>query len=75
MINHIISECSKFAPKEYKTRHDWVGKVIHQELCKKFKNVYMNKWYTYNSESILENEILKLLWNFQVQTDHLISPK
>ena len=28
-INHIISECSKLSQKEYKTRHDWVGKVIH----------------------------------------------
>ena len=28
-MNHIISECSKLAQKEYKTRHDWVGKVIH----------------------------------------------
>ena len=28
-INHIISECRKLAQKEYKTRHDWVGKVIH----------------------------------------------
>ena len=35
-INHIISECSKLARKEYKTRHDWVGKVIHWEMCHKF---------------------------------------
>ena len=28
-IDHIISECSKLAQKEYKTRHDWAGKVIH----------------------------------------------
>ena len=28
-INHIISECSKLAQKEYKARHDWVIKVIH----------------------------------------------
>ena len=27
-INHIISECSIFARKEYETRHDWVCKVI-----------------------------------------------
>ena len=27
-INDIISECSKLAQKEYKTRHDWVSKVI-----------------------------------------------
>ena len=37
MINHIISECSKLALKEYKTRYDRVGKVgVVQEL--KFNN-------------------------------------
>ena len=36
-INHITSESSKLAQKEYKTRHDWVGNVIHWEMCKKFK--------------------------------------
>ena len=36
-INHIISVCSKLAQKEYKTRYEWVGKVIHWEMCKKFK--------------------------------------
>ena len=35
-INHIISECSKLAQKECEARHDWVGKVIHWEMCKKF---------------------------------------
>ena len=29
-INH-ISKCRKLALKEYRTRHDWVGKVIHWE--------------------------------------------
>ena len=43
-INHIISECRKLAQKEYKTRHDWVGKVIHWEMCKKFKFDHTNKW-------------------------------
>ena len=32
-INHIISECSKLAQREYKMRHNWVGKVIHSEMC------------------------------------------
>ena len=36
-INHIISECSKLVQKEYKTRHDWEGKMIHTEMCKKFE--------------------------------------
>ena len=33
-INYIIRECSKLVQKEYKTRHDWVGKVIHWEMYK-----------------------------------------
>ena len=36
-INRIINECSKLAHKEYKTKHDWVGKMIHLELSKKVK--------------------------------------
>ena len=28
-INHIINECSKLAQKEYKSRHEEAGKVIH----------------------------------------------
>ena len=42
-INHIISECSKLAQREYKARHDWVGKVIHWEMCKKWKFDHSNK--------------------------------
>ena len=42
-INHIISECSKFARKEYKARQDWVGKVIHWEMFKKLKFEHTNQ--------------------------------
>ena len=59
--NYIIRECSKLAQKEYKTRHDWVGKVIHRELCKKLKVDHSKKWNMHNLESILENEMHKLL--------------
>ena len=72
-INHIISECSKLAQKEYKTRHDWVGKVIYWEMCKKFKFDHTNKWYMHNPVPVLENDINKLLWDFGIHTDLLIS--
>ena len=49
-LNH-ISKCSKLTQKEYKTRYNWVGKVTHKELCKKFKFDYMHK-----PTSVLENE-------------------
>ena len=52
-INHIISECSKLVQKEYKTRHDWVGRVIHWEMCTKFKFDHTNKWYMHNPVPVL----------------------
>ena len=33
-VNQIMSDCSKLARKEYKARHDWLGKVNYRELCK-----------------------------------------
>ena len=71
-INHIISKCSKLAQKEYKARHDWVGKVIHCEMCRKFQFDHTNKWYMHNRAPVLENNTHKLLWDFNIQTDPLI---
>ena len=28
-INYMISKCSKLKQNEYKTRHDWAGKMIY----------------------------------------------
>ena len=74
-INHIISECSKLAEKEFKARHEWVGKMIHWEMCKKFKFDLANKWYKHNPTPVLENDTHKLLWDYDIQTDHLLSAK
>ena len=75
VINPTISECNKLAQWEYKTRYDWVGKVICWEFCKKSKFDYTNQWYMHNPESLLENETHKLLWDFEIQTEHLISAR
>ena len=50
-INLIISKWSKLAQKDYKTRHDWVDKVIHWEMCKKFKFDHMH-----NPAAVLEKD-------------------
>ena len=44
-------------------------------MCKKFKFDHTNKWYLHNPASILENDTHKLLWDFDIQMDHLISAK
>ena len=35
----------------------------------------MNKWYMNNPEFVLENEMPKVIWDFEMQTDHLISSR
>ena len=52
-----------------------MGKVIHWELYKKFKFDHTNKWYMHNPASVLEDETHKLQWDFEIQTDHLISTR
>ena len=74
-INHIISECSKLAQNENKTRHDWVGKVIHWEMCKTFKFDHTNKWYMHNPAPVIENDTHRLLWDFNIHSDQLISTR
>ena len=46
--------------------------MIHCEMCKKFKFDRANKWYMHNPAPVLENDTHKLLWDFDIQTDHLI---
>ena len=71
----IMSKCSKLGLKENKTRHDWVGKVIHWDMCKKFEFDHTNKWYMHNPAAVLEYDTHKLLWDFGTQIDHLISAR
>ena len=73
-VNHIISECRKLAQKEYKTWQDWVGKVIHWELCKELI-------FDHRTNGICTNQ--DLFWRMTRtkssgilrQTDHLISAR
>ena len=69
-INHIISECCKSAHEEYKTRHDWVGKGDPRGDVQEMKFDHTNKWYWHNPTPVQEND--PLVWDFNMQTDHLI---
>ena len=52
-----------------------IDKVIHWEMCKKFKFDHTNKWYMHNPATILEKDTYKLLRDLDIQTDHLISAR
>ena len=71
-VDHIVSGCSKLAQKEYKKRHDNLGKILHLRLARKCNFEGGDKCYEHQPESVLENEYYKILWNFSIQTDHVI---
>ena len=72
-MNHRISERNKLEQKEYNTRYSrvkrWSTGVVYQKL----KFDHTNKWYMHNPETVQENEMHVVLWDFEIQTDHLIS--
>ena len=71
-IDHIASGCSKLAQKEYKRRHDNLGKIVHWKLARKCNFEAGDEWYEHEPESVLENEDNKILWDFSIRTDHVI---
>ena len=71
-IDHIVSGCSKLAQKEYKRRHDNLGKTVHWKLARKCNFEAGDKWYKHEPETLLENEDYKILWDFSVDTDRVI---
>ena len=44
-IDHIVSGCSKLARKEYKRRHDNLGKIVYWKYARKCNFEAGDKWY------------------------------
>jgi len=74
-VSHIISECSKLAQKEYKRRHDNVGKYIHWKLCKKYNIDSKARWYEHSPKGIVESNDIKILWDCVIQCDKEIDAR
>ena len=37
--------------------------------------MHAKNWYEHNAEKVTENEKAKILWDFKIQTDHLIQAR
>ena len=58
-IDDVVSGCSQLAQKEYKRRHDNLGKIVDWKLAGKCNFEAGDKWYEHEPESVLENKITK----------------
>ena len=71
-ISHISVECKKLALIEYKQRHDSIARILHLEMCQNHGLFEEVKWYNHKPESVVENENIKIQWDFNIQTVHVI---
>ena len=74
-IDHIVTVCSKLAQKEYKRRHDNLGKIVHWKHARKCNFEGGDKWYEHEPGSVLENEDYKIFWDFSIMTNHVIEAR
>ena len=71
-VLHMVSGCSMLAQKEYKGRHDKICLNIHWALCKNYGVKVCERWHEHKVESVIENDIVKILWDVCIQVDRQI---
>ena len=71
-IMHVLSECKKIAQTEYKKRHDKVATWTHWRLCQIYNVPHSNNWYEHLAETVIKTPQVKILWDFNIQTDKVI---
>ena len=62
-------------PKGNTNRHDNVVKVVHWKLSEKYHLEKKDKWYEHALDSVSENNEVKLLWDVNIQCDHVIEAR
>ena len=63
-ITHLIAECKTLAQREYKQRHDNIARIENLELCQKFDLVGEIQWYNHKPGSVVANDRVKILQDF-----------
>ena len=74
-ITHIVSECTRLAQKEYTRRHDWIGSCIIWEICGAKGIPVATKWQEHQPEGVMQNETCKVIWDFTIQADYVLTTK
>ena len=73
-IHHVIAGCPSLSQNVYTYRHDNVAKYLYIKIGEYAGLMKGNeKWYEIKPKCVIENENFKVLWNFQIITDHQIN--
>ena len=56
---------------DYRQKHDGVARITHWNISRKYVCETTDKWYDHKTEKV----IVKLLWDFSIQTDRDIQAR
>ena len=65
-IPHVVAGCERFRTTIMLDRHNWIARVLHQAICRKFG--LETTHYSQQIAPVMENEKAKLLWDVNVVT-------
>ena len=68
-VSPILSRCKMLAQKEYKKRHENVGRYVRWKICEKYGFQGAQQWYEHDPDGVIENKEYKILWYFTIQCD------
>ena len=67
-IQHIISGCKQLAGSAYTERHNHVAGMVYRSLCAQYDLSQPHYWWEI-PDKVNENDQVKILWDFYIQTD------
>ncbi|XP_044762004.1 uncharacterized protein LOC123319205 [Coccinella septempunctata] len=72
-VQHLTSGCTTIANTKYLTRHDNMGKVVHQLICLQKELIpHFTPHHVYAPQTLKENEQFKIYWDLTIITDRRV---
>jgi len=72
-VDNFLSSCAPLAASMYKRRYDSIARIIHWTLSKRFILDVCGNYWNHEPQSVSQNSQVKLLWDFNIYTDHVLS--
>jgi hypothetical protein len=74
-VAHLLAGCSKLSLNEYLRRHNEVARLLHKNICDDFGIPTTKRYWMHEPTAVTETEDVKILWDFEIQTDHHITAR
>jgi len=72
-MKQFFTSCPYLAGTQYVQRHNSVALLLHSVICSHYGFQICDKPWLYVPQPVIESKNVKIPWDFEVRTDHIIS--